>query len=202
VLFGKSIVHSQILSKTETTLADDMKLVSEVLLKDRKATAEFIERYTDSVYSYVRRRTMPRADVVEDLVQEVFLAAWHSLGNFRGDSSLRHWLLGIARHKVEDFYRMRLREHEMPDEIDGDISEWAVTPAFEEGLDQKLNLEKTHRVLARLPEAYGLVLLWRYMEQRSVREMAERMGKTEKAVERLLARAREEFRKEWNHAGA
>src|SRR5215469_5062416 len=157
-----------------------MKLVSEVRLKDRKATAEFIERYTDSVYSYVRRRTMPRADVVEDLVQEVFLAAWHSLRNFRGDSRLRHWLLGIARHKIEDYYRMRLREPEMPDEIDADLSDAAVTPGFEEELDHKSNLEKTHRVLAKLPEAYALVLLWRYMEQRSAREMAALLGKTEK----------------------
>ncbi|HEY5991866.1 MAG TPA: sigma-70 region 4 domain-containing protein, partial [Candidatus Udaeobacter sp.] len=60
---------------------------------------------------------------------------------------------------------------------------------------------KMHRVLARLPETYGLVLLWRYLEQRSAREMAQLAGKSEKAIERLLARAREHFRKEWNDVG-
>lgn len=189
-------------NKADANVADDIKLVNEVLLKDRKATAEFIERYTDCVYSYVRRRVMPRADVVEDLVQEVFLAAWHSLENFRGDSGLRQWLLGIARHKVEDYYRKRLREPEMPDEIDEDLPEAAASPGFEEELDHRSNMEKTRRILARLPEAYALALLWRYLEQRSAREMAGLMGKTEKAVERLLARAREEFRKEWNNAGS
>src|SRR5215831_2056728 len=97
----------------------DRELVAEILNKDRKATAEFVARYADHVYAYVRRRLIPRADLVEDLVQEVFLAAWESLDKFRGDSSLRNWLLGIARHKVEDHYRKRLREVQIADEEEG-----------------------------------------------------------------------------------
>src|SRR5262249_16593954 len=85
--------------------SDDMKLVADVLRKDRKATAEFVSRYTDWVYGYVRRRVMPRTEVAEDLTQEVFVAAWRGLQNYRGDASLRNWLLGIARHKVDDYYR-------------------------------------------------------------------------------------------------
>src|SRR6516165_12705768 len=94
----------------------DRELVAEVLRKDRKATAEFVDRYADHVYGYVRRRLIPRADLADDLVQEVFLAAWESLDKFRGDAPLRSWLLGIARHKVEDHYRKRLRELQFQDE--------------------------------------------------------------------------------------
>jgi RNA polymerase sigma-70 factor, ECF subfamily len=191
--------EAQILNESTADAANDIRLVGEVLRKDRKATAEFVERFTDSVYSYVRRRVMPKAETVEDLVQEVFLAAWYSLGNFRGEASLRHWLLGIARHKVEDYYRKRLREPEVPDETNEQPSEQAFIPRYEDQLDRASNLEKTYRVLAKLPENYGLVLLWRYMEQRSAREMAQLTGRTEKAVERLLARARDRFRKEWNN---
>jgi DNA-directed RNA polymerase specialized sigma24 family protein len=54
-------------------------------------------------------------------------------------------------------------------------------------------------VLASLPEAYSLALLWRYWEKRSAQEMAERTGKTVKAIERLLARAREMFRERWSN---
>src|SRR6516164_2541516 len=60
----------------------DRDLIAEVLRKDRKATAEFVARCADPVYSYVRHRLFPRADLVEDLVQEVFLAAWQSLDKF------------------------------------------------------------------------------------------------------------------------
>jgi RNA polymerase sigma-70 factor (ECF subfamily) len=193
--------QAQTLNETDTNAADDIRLVSEVLRKDRKATAEFVERYTDCVYSYVRRRVMPRAEAVEDLVQEVFLAAWRSLGNFRGEASLHHWLRGIARYKVEDYYRKRLREPKVRVEIEEALPELTFIPRYEEQLDRASNLQKMHRVLARLPESYGLVLLWRYLEQRSAREMAQLAGKSEKAIERLLARAREHFRKEWNNAG-
>jgi RNA polymerase sigma-70 factor (ECF subfamily) len=193
--------QAQTLNETDINAADDIRLVSEVLRKDRKATAEFVERYTNCVYSYVRPRVMPHAEAVEDLVQEVFLAAWRSLGNFRGEASLHQWLRGIARHKVEDYYRKRLREPEVRVEIEEALPELTVIPRYEEQLDRASNLQKTYRVLARLPETYGLVLLWRYLEQRSAREMAQRTGKSEKAIERLLARAREHFRKEWNDAG-
>jgi RNA polymerase sigma-70 factor (ECF subfamily) len=178
-----------------------MRLVAEVLRKDRKATAEFVSRYSDCVYSYVRRRVIPRTEVAEDLIQEVFVAAWRSLKNYRGDASLRHWLLGIARHKVEDHYRKRLRTFDWPDSEDESIAEPSVTPTYEEQIDRALLQKKTRRVLATLPEAYCLVLLWRYQEDRSAREMAQLTGKTEKAIERLLARAREHFKRRWNHAG-
>jgi RNA polymerase sigma-70 factor, ECF subfamily len=194
--------EAQVLNESSADAANDIRLVGEVLRKDRKATAEFVERYADCVYSYVRRRVMPQAETVEDLVQEVFLAAWNSLERFRGEASLRHWLLGIARHKVEDYYRRRLREPVVPDEIDEELPEHVFIPKYEDQLDRAANLEKTYRVLAKLPENYGLVLFWRYMEQRSAREMAELTGRTEKAVERLLARARDRFRKEWNNVSS
>jgi RNA polymerase sigma-70 factor, ECF subfamily len=191
--------EAQTLNESSADAANDIRLVGEVLRKDRKATAEFVERYTDCVYSYVRRRMMPQAETVEDLVQEVFLAAWNSLGSFRGEGSLRHWLLGIARHKIEDYYRKRLREPEVADEIVEELPEHVFIPKYEDQLDRAANLEKTYRVLAKLPGNYGLVLLWRYLEQRSAREMAQLTGRTEKAIERLLARARDRFRKEWNN---
>src|SRR5260221_9423895 len=46
----------------------------------------------------------------EDLVHEVFLAAWEGLPGYQGSGPLRAWVLGIARHKVEDYYRARLRD--------------------------------------------------------------------------------------------
>jgi len=52
-------------------------------------------------------------------------------------------------------------------------------------------------VIARLPERYGLILLWRYWEQRSTRDIAQAVGVTEKSVERMLARARARFKQLW-----
>lgn len=178
----------------------DQRLVADVLAKDRKATAEFVALCADCVYPFVRRRLLPKTGLVEDLVQEILLAAWRDLSNFRSQGDLRAWVLGIARHKVEDHYRKRLRKAELEDEEDI-AEEIGLQPTFDEQLDSEAQRGRIDAVLASLPEAYGLALLWRYRDDRSTREMAELTGKTEKAVERLLARARESFRKRWLDAG-
>jgi RNA polymerase sigma-70 factor (ECF subfamily) len=174
---------------------DEQQLVAAILRRDRKAAAELVARHSDAVYAYVRHRLAPRAELVEDLVQDVFLAALAGLATYRGESGLRFWLLGIARHKVESYYRERLRD---PDPLDLDAPEPAVEPPLlDETLDRRRLEERARRILAELPEPYALALLWRYWEGRSAREMADATGRTEKAVERLLARARARFRELW-----
>jgi RNA polymerase sigma-70 factor (ECF subfamily) len=177
----------------------DARLAGAVLRKDRKATAEFVSRFADGVYAYVHSRLLPRRDLVDDLVQEVFLAAWENLQQYRGTSPLQAWLMGIARHKVEDHYRARLRAPGAIDDLDGDSDVLASSPDFESLLEQKQVRKNTWRVMSGLPEQYRLALIWRYWEKASARDMAAKTGKTEKAIERLLARARAEFRERWNH---
>jgi RNA polymerase sigma-70 factor (ECF subfamily) len=132
------------------------------------------------------------------VVQDVFLAALQGLAAFEGQSSLRTWLLGIARHKVEDVYRQRLRASLVLDDRNTDEDEpSSETIPLDEQIDHARARAKTRRVLAQLPERYGLVLLWRYWEQRSTREIAAAIGTTDKSVERTLARARARFKELW-----
>ncbi len=181
------------------TGTDDLALVAAVLRRDRKATAEFVNIYTDAVYSFIRRRLNPRQDLVDDVVQDVFIAAWESLGGFRGSSSLRSWLLGIARHKVEDYYRRLLQE---AGPLDAALAE--ILPDTKLGVEAVVDRERIERharkILNEMPQHYSVAILWRYWERRSAREVAQATGRTEKAVERLLARAREQFRGRWKNA--
>jgi RNA polymerase sigma-70 factor, ECF subfamily len=176
----------------------DRELVAAVLRKDRKATAEFVRRFADPVYRYLRARLSPKRDRVDDLFQETFLAAWKHLPKFRGESTLQTWLVGIARHKVEDHYRERLREAAPLDEqAQNSLVHEDGESFLNTGLDDEKRRQKITEVLGGLPEPYALALVWRYWEKRSAREMAELSGRTEKAVERLLARARALFRERW-----
>ena len=198
---AESIVSTEA-PQGEPLASNERILLDAVLKKDRKATAEFVSRYADPIYGYVSQRLAPRADLVEDLVQEVFLVALQKLDTFAGKSSVLAWLLGIAKHKVEDLYRARLREPESFSDIEDSSQSGPVDlPKFDELIDRARAQEKTQRILARLPEAYGLVLLWRYWEDHSTKEMAAQTGRTEKAMERLLARARAHFRRLWEGEG-
>ena len=178
---------------------EDSALVAAVLRKDRKATAEFVALYADDLYRYLRSRLAPVYDQVEDLVHEVFLAAWESLPGYQGSGPLRAWVMGIARHKVEDYYRARLRAPESIEDGDQEPTAPASASDFHQLLEQDELRKNTWRVMGGLPEQYRMALIWRYWERASAREMALKTGKTEKAIERLLARARAEFRERWSH---
>ena len=174
-------------------------LVASLLRKDRKATAEFVARYSDAVYGYVRAHLAPQYDHVDDVVQEVFLAAWKGLEHYRGAGPLQAWILGIARHRVEDYYRQRLRMPEYIDDSEEEFVSAAAESDFAQVLEQEELRAKARQVLQGLPEMYRLALVWRYWHEIPAREMAFKTGRTEKAIERLLARARAEFRERWTH---
>lgn len=175
----------------------DLALVRRIQRRDRKAIAEFVAEHADAVYGYVRFRLAPRCEATDDVVQDVFLAAWQKLPTYRGESPLRAWLLGIARHKIQDVYRERLRAPvALPDGDDPDELAAGGSPVDDE-IDRKRLCERAAEVLRELPEAYGTALLWRYWEAVRVAEMASATGKTEKAIERLLSRARDAFRRRW-----
>ena len=106
--------------------------------------------------------------------------------------------MGIARHKVKDYYRDCLRAPESLDETDTDPPAAGPVLDFEQVLARDQLRKNALQVIGELPEHYRLALIWRYWEKASAREMALKTGKTEKAIERLLARARAEFRERWN----
>ena len=176
--------------------SDERELIESVLRKDRKAAARLVAAHLDAVYAYARHRLSP-PDLVDDVVQDVFLAALKGLAAFEGKSSLRTWLVAIARHKIEDIYRQRLRAALVLelDSTDGEPTSNEIP--LDEQIDKARAGAKTRRVLERLPERYALILLWRYWEQRSARDVAAAIGTTEKSVERLLARARVKFKELW-----
>lgn len=68
--------------------------------------ANWVDNYTDYLYSLALLKTGSRADA-EDLVQETFLSAFKGKDGFKGESSEKTWLTSILRHKLIDFYRKK-----------------------------------------------------------------------------------------------
>jgi RNA polymerase sigma-70 factor (ECF subfamily) len=175
----------------------DLQLAAAIIQRDRKATARLIELHADAVHRYVWRRLAPKMDLVDDLVQDVFVAAWRGLEKYSGEASLQTWLVSIARHKVEDHYRRTLMEPLESLESEEDAPFVASAVDLDTIVEQSRQVGRAAKVLSEIPYEYAAVLRWRYWEGRSAREMATTTGRTEKAMERLLARARERFRIGW-----
>jgi len=160
------------------------ELVRQALNGDSNALAELYRHHLDYIYRYVYMRIGTQADA-EDLTSETFLRMVENLDRYRGRGQFRGWLLGIARHVVNDFYRIHYRiGEETLDELE---VRWAANPFSADDPDNDLERQKNlvflmREWLARLPDHYRRVLELRFLEGRSIRETAQAMNCTETTV--------------------
>lgn len=74
----------------------DFTLMSRVAVRDCDAASQLFDRHSDEIFAYFARR-VGRVEA-EDFLQEVFVRALRRASTFRGDSTARTWLFGIARY--------------------------------------------------------------------------------------------------------
>lgn len=148
--------------------------------------AELYERYAPVVWRYIVARMRRDTHAGQDVLSETFLAAIRSLKNGTTTENVAGWLTGIARHKTADWYRQQ--------EKSATASAVPATPGSSSAS------EVVADVLDALPDDERIVLEWKYLDRFTVREIAERLGRTEKAVEAMLYRARKAFRAHYETA--
>ncbi|BDB40564.1 MULTISPECIES: RNA polymerase sigma factor [Mycobacterium] len=142
------------------------------------------------VYGYFVRRCRDRG-TAEDLTSETFLAAMDVAR--RGDPPPISvpWLLGVARHKLADHYRRRQDPEPIAEPPTDAFDDW----------DAELDRLVAENVLNRLGDPHRAVLVLRYLDDCTVGECAQLLGRTVPATEALLIRAKRAFRKEYPEGG-
>ena len=140
-------------------------------------------RHFPRVHNRVRY-VIPENDV-EDVTQEIFLAAMRSLSSFRGDAKLGTWLRTLTNHKVAEYSRRRSRKQEPQlAPLSDALSE--MTGGTSQAMEDRIFLQ---RALQNLPENYREVLLLRFAEDMQFNEIAEHNGQNLEAVKSLFRRA-------------
>jgi len=164
-------------------------------MDEKKLKEELLsEIYRQRLTGFVARKVRDSFDV-EEIVQESLIAGLDSLPMFKGRSSLYTWLCAIAKHEIADFYRRKKIKQIVFSKLpflEKLVSE-ALGPelAYQE-LETKRRIVKT---LKSLSEGYEQVLRLKYIDGLSMKEIAERLSITVKAVESRLTRARLAFQK-------
>lgn len=163
----------------------DAELLQHVQAGDRVAVETLYNRCLPSVWRYVFARVGSQQHAAEDIVSETFLAALRGASTYVPEAgTMMGWLIGIARHKLADHLRRRTSDS-------NDLSCVGVSNPACDVLDTR---DQVLAVLDQMQDDERQVLEWKYLEELSVAVMAERLGRTEKAVEALLYRARRAFR--------
>ena len=159
---------------------DECLLIERVRGGDEEAFRELYKAYAATINGIVLAR-VPR-DEVQDIVQEVFLAAYRSLHTLRDDNLFGPWLVKIARNRAAEFYRRSKSTEE--------LTEHVARPD-----DRKNEAAEVMRAIRSLSEAYSETLILRLVEGMSGQEIAERTGLSHESVRVNLHRGMELLRK-------
>jgi RNA polymerase sigma-70 factor, ECF subfamily len=136
-------------------------------------------------------------DVVDDLVQDVFLRAFDRLATLRDGTAFRAWLLGIARNRALEHLRERLRSGlSTPDALDAllDRTQLAILEGDDDEARRGLELEALRQCIRRLPPVGARLIREHYFKGRPIAALAAEERKNEGTLRMTLLRLREALR--------
>ena len=152
---------------------------------DEAAWRNLFEWHFESVYRYCLNLSAGRQEMAEEITQQVFMTAARRIGRFKQrQGTFRAWLLGIARNRFMKVRSKELRHRGHEKQFSARARENAETNRPQIFV---------YEVLAELPAHYRAVLEAKYLQGLTVNQIAETNHSTPKAVESLLARARDKF---------
>lgn len=182
----KAVEARRTLSKLDDAVLADVRAS---LNGDGEAYARIIRRHQD-VLARLMTRFAPDAATIEELVHDVFVEAYFSLGKYRGDAPLEHWLQKIATRVGYRYWKLRRR---MPVvSFDEQAHDRSMTGESVSAIDAN---EQVAAILERLAPRDRLVLTLLYLEDRNVAEAAELAGWSQTMVKVQAYRARKKVQK-------
>lgn len=148
------------------------------------------------MYRYLLSRCGSES-VADDLLQAVFMEVVRHPDTFDGRADVLPWLVGIARHQLGRHFRRRDRSERWS---------WgrgvhAIEPVSQRGELRSAQIGADIRTaMTSLPALQQAVLVFRFLDGLSVREVADHVGRSEAATESLLRRARVHFEQAYRGA--
>jgi RNA polymerase sigma-70 factor (ECF subfamily) len=182
--------------------AKEITLVQRLVRMDEKAWETFCREFSAALLTFVRLRFGCGRELAEEIVQMSFVRCVKSIRSFdpaRG--RLFAWLKAVAKNEAHTLlpeFQTRPRGpsvgapfSDVAREIMGKLDDASLP---EEMLARQETQLLVQEAMMELPSRHREALVLKYVENRRVSEIAERLGHSEKAIESLLTRAREAFR--------
>ena len=162
----------------------DERRAIEAAQKDPARFAELYENNFERVYAYIARRVRDRNEA-EDVTSEVFHQALANLPKFQWRGvPFAAWLFRIAANSIIDRGKRAAREQSLPEGFE--LPSEDASQIIDDEVEQRARL---FQLVGRLPEDQRLVISKRFSEEKSIREIANEIGRSEGAVKQLQFRA-------------
>ena len=177
-------------SRFPKPVTDELRLIELSQRGDSEAFAHLYDHYVERIYRYVYFRVADR-DLAEDITSQIFIKMWEKLPTYRtGQSTINAWLYRIAHNAVVDYYRSMKAVVPLEEINSREIGRDDET---EENLDRQMKMEKLRAALQELTDGQREVLILRFIEGLTVREIASQLGKRQGAVRALKMRGLREL---------
>jgi RNA polymerase sigma-70 factor (ECF subfamily) len=160
------------------------ELVRETQRGETSAFAELVRCYQRAAI-ITAHAVLEDFHLAQDAAQDAFLIAHQRLGQLRNAASFGTWLLRIARHRAVRLGRRRNAERTVAGYVDRPIAETC---------DWMEPYKEVVQQIARLPEHERIVMVMRYVDGRSVKEIADATGRPVGTVTKQLSRAIQRLR--------
>lgn len=166
--------------------------------KDKNAFGELYNMYRDRLYRFIFYKVSKSEDA-EDVVNDVFFKVWRFIQNNGEISNLSAFLYSTARNAVNDYYRNRGVTVNLDNlentELFSDISLQSDLSKAQLSLEIEMGTDQLTRAMRSIKDEYREVLVMRYLDDMSFKDIAEALGKNEGNVRVLLHRATETLKK-------
>lgn len=167
----------------------DAELVRRAQGGELDAFEELVRKHQGPLYGYVYRM-LGNPDEAEELVQVALVQAWKHITGFRGGSSFKTWLYRIATNRCINKVTRRKPTVELPETLVGPESEEP-----EQTFQSRKRAEAVRQALDELPADQRAALVMATWDDMSYKEIGRAMGRSSRAVDSLLFRARQNLKK-------
>ncbi|MGW7161972.1 RNA polymerase sigma factor [Paenibacillus taichungensis] len=175
---------------------------------DNYTLSSMMDEYGNDVwnYAYFLTKSTEQAD---ELSQEVFIRAYSGIAHFRGECSLKTWLLTITRnttftYRKSRFFRSSLWGETLPihtEQMNASMGEMKpekfVHPSAEAEAISREHVHEIWDIIMALPDKFRELLLLHLKYELTTSEIAEMLGISAGTVKSRLSRAKAKVRKQW-----
>lgn len=165
-----------------------------LVIYDQNYFLYLMKRYEFKISRYIRRISNLRDEEIEDVLQDIFIKVYKNINDFDSSLKFSSWIYRIAHNQVvSNFRKTMVRPQMVWDKDERILNNIASELNADEGIGSKQLQEEINNVLDKLSKKYREVLVLKFLEEKSYKEISDILKKPMGTVATLINRAKKQF---------
>lgn len=149
----------------------------------------FYNKHRDKIFSYFYYNLRSDRELAEDLTSDTFLKWFEKIDTYDDNYSFSTWIFTIARNKLIDHYRKEKNDISIDNEDSQEIEEFTKYEIdFNSKIDIEFKMEDVYGALERIPSAQKELIIMKYLNEFSTKEIAQISWKSEVNIRKIISR--------------